>query len=71
VPPTVFILKSGERIESRNYTIRDGSVRITMQGDQRTVPIAELDIKATMALNHARGIELKVPTNPNEIFLGI
>jgi cytochrome c biogenesis protein CcmG/thiol:disulfide interchange protein DsbE len=70
VPPTVFILKSGERIESRSYTIQDGSLRITLPKDQRTVPIAELNIKATIASNHARGIELKIPTNPNEIFLG-
>ena len=70
VPPTVFILKSGERIETRTYTIQGGSVHITLQKDQRSVPIAELDVKATIASNHARGIELKIPTNPNEIFLG-
>jgi thiol-disulfide isomerase/thioredoxin len=69
LPPTVFVLSSGERLEVRHYTITDGSLRIDAEGHQRTIPLAALDLKATMAANHERGIDLKIPTHQNEILL--
>jgi hypothetical protein len=47
-----------------------GSLRIDAHGNPRTIPMAALDLKATTAANHERGIDLKIPTNPNEILLG-
>jgi thiol-disulfide isomerase/thioredoxin len=70
-PPTVFVLRSGEKLEAHHYTIMGGSVRIAEHGDQRTIPLAALDLKASIAANHARGIELKIPTSPTEIVLGL
>jgi thiol-disulfide isomerase/thioredoxin len=70
LPGTVFVLKSGERLEVHHYTIMAGSLRLTEPGNQRSIPLAALDIKASIAANHERGIDLKIPTNQNEIFLG-
>ena len=71
LPPTVFVLKGGERLEARHYTIMGGLVHITEAGKRRSVPLTDLDLKTTVALNHDRGIELKIPTNPNQIVLGM
>ena len=70
LPPTVFVLKSGERLETHHYTIIAGSLRIDDQGIQRTIPLSALDLKATIAANHERGIDLKIPLNQNEVLLG-
>jgi hypothetical protein len=47
-----------------------GSLRIAADGQQRTIPLNALDLKATIAANHERGIDLKLPTNRSEILLG-
>ena len=70
VPPTVFILRNGEKLEVNHYTISGGSLHVDVQGKQRTIPLTDLDLKATTVANHERGIDLKIPTNPGEIFLG-
>jgi len=71
LPPAVFVLKNGERLEAHHYTMTAGSLRITTSGNQRTIPFAELDLKATIAENHERGIDLKIPTKQNEIIFGL
>jgi len=70
LPPTVFVLKDGEKLEAHHYAINSGSVRATVQGNQRTIPLTALDLKATIAANHERGIDLKIPTHEGEISLG-
>jgi thiol-disulfide isomerase/thioredoxin len=70
LPPTVFVLTNGERLEAHHYAINAGSLRITTEGNQRTIPLGEVDLKATIAANHERGIDLKIPTHPGEISLG-
>jgi hypothetical protein len=66
----VFVLKAGEKIEVRRYTILGGFLRFTVDGKQRTIPLADLDLKASTAANQARGINLRIPDNPNEIVMG-
>jgi len=66
----VFVLKAGEKIEVRRYTILGGLLRLTVDGKQRTIPVTDLDLKASTAANRERGINLRVPTNPNEIVIG-
>ena len=70
LPPAVFILRNGERLEAHKYTITSDSVRVDAQGQERTIPLTALDVKATIAANHKRSIELKIPTNLSEISLG-
>jgi len=69
-PPTVFLLKNGEKLEARRYTITGGSLHIAVDGKQRTIALADLDLKASTAANQERGIKLRIPTNPNEIVMG-
>jgi len=68
--PTVFVFKSGERIEIRRYTILGGSLRLMADGKPRTIALTELDLKASTAANQERGINLRIPTNPNEVVMG-
>ena len=69
--PTVFVLKAGERIEVRRYTILGGLLHVTIDGKQRTIPLTDIDLKASTVANRERGVSLRIPTNPNEIVLGI
>jgi thiol-disulfide isomerase/thioredoxin len=69
LPKTVFVLASGESIESDNYTIRSGYADVVVGDQQRRIALNELDMKTTLAVNHKRGVDLKIPTGNNEVFL--
>jgi peroxiredoxin len=69
-PPTVFLLKNGEKLEVRRYTITGGSLHIAVDGKPRTIPLADLDLKASTAANQEHGVNLRIPTNPNEVVMG-
>ena len=64
------VLKTGEKIEVHRYTILGGLLRFTVDGKQRSIPVADLDLIASTAANQARGINLRIPTNPNEVVMG-
>ena len=68
--PAVFILTSGEKVESRHYTIAGGTIRIDDLPQPRTIPISALDRPATLAANHKRGVDLQIPANANDVYLG-
>jgi hypothetical protein len=68
-PKTTFVLANGERFYSDQYTISSGVLQATVNGEQRTIPVSTLDMKTTLAVNHARGVELKVPQSSREVFL--
>jgi len=67
---TVFVLSSGERLETHQYILTADSVRVTFDGQRRTIAMSALDVNATLAANHQRGIDLKIPASRHEIFLG-
>ena len=67
--PALFILSNGEKIESSHYILSANSVQLEEAGVQRTIPLSALNMDATMAANHARGIDLKVPSK-GQIMLG-
>jgi len=68
-PPAVFILSSGERLESSHYLLSSDSVQVEQGETQRTIPISTLNVDATVAANRARGINLKIPSK-GQIMLG-
>jgi hypothetical protein len=68
--PVVFVLTSGERLEARRYTLTADFLDTGTNGQRRHIPIAALDREATLAANRQRGIDLKFPSDPNEISLG-
>ena len=69
LPPTVFILTSGERLESERFVLTANSLSISVQRTPRTIPLDMLDIDATLAANRDRGIDLRIPNDRNEISL--
>ena len=69
-PPTVFILANGERLETRRFLLSATLLSLSIDGQQRNVPLAMVDIRATLSANHDRGIDLRIPDDRNEISLG-
>jgi cytochrome c biogenesis protein CcmG, thiol:disulfide interchange protein DsbE len=69
IPKTVFVFTDGEQLEAENYTLYSNFLHVTAEGQDRSIPISALDLKKTIALNHERGINLKIPTSGNEVFL--
>jgi thiol-disulfide isomerase/thioredoxin len=68
-PKTIFILANGERLESEHYTIEAGVLHVTIDGQQRTMPLSALNMNATKSANHERGIDLKLPASRSELLL--
>jgi len=69
-PPAIFILASGERLESRRFVLTARLLSVSVDRRRRTVPLEGLDINATIAANRERGIDLRIPNDGNEISLG-
>ena len=70
LPNTVFILLTGEQLESNDYVINAGYLSVKVGDQYRRVALSALDATKTVAVNKARGIDLKLPTNSREVFLG-
>jgi hypothetical protein len=70
LPPAVFILTSGQRLEARRYTLTPEILYLTVDRQPRSVPLSLLDIDATIAADRARGIDLRIPADRGEIFVG-
>jgi hypothetical protein len=69
VPPTIFVLANGERLETRRYVLTASNLSLSIDRQQRSVPLDLLDIDATITANHERGIDLRIPADRNEISL--
>jgi hypothetical protein len=67
LPPTIFILANGERLEARRFVLTASLLSVSIDRRQRTVPLDMLDLNATLATNHERGINLQIPDSRNEI----
>ena len=65
----VFVLKDGTRIEPQRYLVTADHAYLTTDRRQRTIPLSQLDIAATVSANRARGIDLRIPLDRNEISL--
>ena len=69
VPPTVFILTDGERLESRRFLLTTTNLSISIDHHERIIPFAMLNLDATAVANRERGIDLNIPADRNEITL--
>jgi hypothetical protein len=69
IPKTVFILASGERLESDHYTMDLQNLHLTVGGGQRTIALSEVDRKATAAANRKRGVQVQFPSDRNQVFI--
>jgi cytochrome c biogenesis protein CcmG, thiol:disulfide interchange protein DsbE len=69
-PKTVFVFANGEQFESEHYTMSGGYLDVMVAGQDRHIALNTLDAKKTIAMNHARGVDLQIPATKSEIFLG-
>jgi hypothetical protein len=69
LPPTIFILANGERLESRRFVLTASNLSVSVERQQRTIPLDMLDLNATISANHERGIDLRIPADRTEITL--
>jgi hypothetical protein len=70
LPPALFVLSSGERIETDRYMLSAKSLSVDVGRQQRTIPLTDVNIDATLAANHQRGLDLTIPQDSNSIVLG-
>jgi hypothetical protein len=68
LPPTVFILGSGERLETSQFLLTAAKLSINDDQRQRIISLDQLNLDATIAANRERGIDLRIP-DQNEIWL--
>ena len=69
LPLTVFVLANGERLETAQFLLTAADLSVNNHRRQRTIPLDQLDLDATILANRQRGIELRVPANQNEMLL--
>jgi len=69
VPPAVFVLSSGERIEASDYVLTMHWLSVTQNEQQRSIPMSDVNVNATLAANHERGLDLKIPENKGQMTL--
>jgi len=69
LPKTIFVFADGSRFETDHYMLDATSLHVVVDGQPRTIPFTKLDLKATLAVNHNRGVDLNIPKNQSEIFL--
>ena len=70
LPPAVFILTNGQRLEARRYMLTQDRLYVTVDRQPRAIPLAMLAVNATLAANRARGIDLQIPADCSEISVG-
>ncbi len=69
VPKTIFVLANGDRLEADHYALYPTSLHVVVGGQQRTIALSALDMKATVAVNRERGINLNIPKSRGEVFV--
>jgi hypothetical protein len=70
LPPALFVLTNGEKLESRRYVLSADSLQIDVGRRQRTIPISDLNVDATLAANQQRGIDVAIPQDRSSLFVG-
>ena len=66
-PPTLFVMANGDRLEARRYMLTADFLDIEVGQKHRRVPMSQLNVQQTIAGNHERGIEIKVPHDTGEV----
>jgi hypothetical protein len=74
LPPAVLVFRDGRQEEVSNYTIMSGTIYSkadywTTGSWTRKIQIADLDVPATLKLNHDHGLNFMLPASPNEVVM--
>lgn len=72
LPPAVLVFRDGRHEEISNYTIMSGTIYSnadywTSGSWTKKIQIADLDVPATLKLNHENGLNFILPAGPNEV----
>lgn len=72
LPAAVLVFRDGHQEEVKRYTIVGGTIYASANywnngSWTRKVPIAELDVPATLKLNRERGTKFNLPSSPNVV----
>lgn len=72
LPRAVLLFREGSREEIERYVIQNdviyaGSNYWSTGSRTQTIPIAQLDVPATLKLNQQRGAKFRLPSGPGEI----
>ena len=72
LPPAVLVFRDGRTEEVSSYTITSGTIYSkadywTSGSWTRKIQIADLDVPATLKLNHQHGLNFVLPASPNEV----
>ena len=70
----MLVFRDGHQEQAAKYTIVAGT--IYLKGDYwttgswtRSIPVAELNIAATLQLNQQRGVKFTLPSRPSEVIV--
>jgi hypothetical protein len=74
LPPASLVFRDGHTEQAANYTIVGKALTIktdywTTGAWTRTIPLAALDLPATLKLNHERGTKFSLPTRTGEVMM--
>ncbi len=74
IPPAVLVFRDGHKEEITRYTIIGGTIYTSSDywnngSWTKKVPIAELDVPATLELNRERGANFTLPTSPGVVVI--
>ena len=72
--PAVLVYRDGHTEELSSYSIIGGSIHTksnywTTGSWTRSIPVADLDIPATLQQNEKRGVNFELPSGPDEVML--
>jgi hypothetical protein len=72
LPPAVLVYRDGRTEEVSSYTIMSGTIYSktdywTSGSWTKKIQIADLDVPATLKLNHEHGLNFVLPAGPNEV----
>ena len=63
-PQTVLVFKDGRQLEVQNYAVIGDVLYDLTPGRHHKIPLADLDLTSTAQQNDDRGIDFRLPPNP-------
>ncbi len=60
-PATALVFRDKHVEEVRNYAIAGGTLWVLNQSAAKKIPLAQLDLDATVKMNDDRGVDFQVP----------
>jgi hypothetical protein len=74
MPPAILVFRDGRTEEISSYTIMSGTIYSKTDywasgSWTKKIQVADLDVPATLKLNHEHGLNFVLPANPNEVVM--